>query len=73
LNSILSKRLGSVVNQSAYSKNPNTVARVPLQEEPVDKMPTVFRKKYETVLIQQETIARESKVAQILESQLDST
>ncbi len=36
-------------------------------------MPTVFRKKYETVLLQQESVARESKMAQILESKTDST
>lgn len=58
LNSILAKRLGSVVNQSSFTKNASTVARLPLQEEPVDKMPTVFRKKYETVMIERETVAR---------------
>jgi hypothetical protein len=31
LNSILEKRLGSVINQSAYSKNSNTVTRIPRQ------------------------------------------
>ena len=46
LNSILSKRLGSVINNGASSQNAHTVARIPLAEEPLEKMPTVFRKKY---------------------------
>ena len=49
LNSILKKRIGSVVNQSGFSKNGHTVARLPQQEEKIESMPTVFRKKYETV------------------------
>ena len=32
LNSILSKRLGSVINNSASTQNANTVARIPLAE-----------------------------------------
>ena len=68
LNSILSKRLGSVVNEGATTKNPNTVTRIPLSEESVDKMPTVFRKKYETVLIQQESMVRDTRVREMMES-----
>lgn len=49
LNSILQKRIGSVVNTSAFTKNGNTVARLPQQEEKIESMPTVFRKKHETV------------------------
>lgn len=46
LNSILQKRIGSVVNTSAFTKNGNTVARLPQQEEKLESMPTVFRKKH---------------------------
>lgn len=31
LNNILQKRIGSVVNASAFTKNGNTVARIPQQ------------------------------------------
>ena len=66
LNSILAKRLGSVVNEGATTKNPQTVTRIPLSEEPVDKMPTVFRKKYETVLVQQESIIRDTRMREMV-------
>jgi hypothetical protein len=69
LNSILSKRLGSVINQAAFSKNPHTVARIPLAEEPVEKMPTVFRKQYETVILNQESVSRDSIFTQMMASQ----
>ena len=46
LNSILQKRMGSVPNYGAFSKNGNTVTRLPKKEEKVESMPTVFRKKH---------------------------
>lgn len=49
LNSILQKRMGSVINTSSYNKNGYTVVRVPQQEEKIESMPTVFRKKHETI------------------------
>ena len=66
LNSILQKRMGSVINQSAASKNAHTVTRLPRQEEKIESMPTVFRKKYETVyhsqsMQQAESMARQSQ------------
>jgi len=72
LNSILSKRLGSVVNEGASSKNPNTVTRIALSDEPVDRMPTVFRKKYETVLVQQESMVRDTRLKDMMESRLSA-
>ena len=41
--------MGSVINQNAASKNAATVTRLPRQEEKLESMPTVFRKKHETV------------------------
>lgn len=49
LNKILQKRLGSVINQSAFTKQGSTVTRLPRQEEKIESMPTVFRKKHETI------------------------
>lgn len=72
LNSILAKRLGSVVNEGATTKNPQTVTRIPLSEEPVDKMPTVFRKKYETVLVQQESVIRDTRMKEMVESKMST-
>ena len=72
LNSILSKRLGSVVNDGATTKNPNTVTRIPLSEEPMEKMPTVFRKKYETVLVQQESMVKDTRLKEMMESRLSA-
>jgi len=72
LNSILSKRLGSVVNDGATTKNPNTVTRIPLSEEPMEKMPTVFRKKYETVLVQQESMVKDTRLKELMESRLSA-
>ena len=72
LNSILNKRLGSVVNQSAYANNASTVARIPLQEEEVAKMPTVFRKKHETVVMEQKTLARDSLAMSVVEEKVEN-
>lgn len=42
--------MGSVVNYgSSYNKNGQTVTRIPKKEEKIENMPTVFRKKHETV------------------------
>ena len=49
LNNILQKRMGSVINQSSFKNNANTVTRLPRQEEKLESMPTVFRRKHETV------------------------
>lgn len=47
MNGILEKRLGSVPNAN-ISKYGTSVTRIPRQEEKVESMPTVFRKKHET-------------------------
>lgn len=46
LNKILQKRLGSVINQNASIRQGSTVTRLPRQEEKIESMPTVFRKKH---------------------------
>ena len=35
----------------------------------MEKMPTVFRKKYETVVVQQESMVRDTRIKEMMESQ----
>lgn len=66
LNSILEKRLGSVINYGSMSRNGQTVTRVAKKEEHIESMPTVFRKKHETIYIPQQSKALlQSQTSQI--------
>jgi hypothetical protein len=67
LNKILQKRLGSVINQSASIQKGSTVTRLPRQEERVESMPTVFRKKHETIYNPNEEQSKRTSFGSLLQ------